>query len=179
MENKDIDTVKEELIAQAKEKGICGPWAARMAGMKTLSGLVSLYVRGIDFCFDNDFPTLDYMKRHFKGICEKRGLYVEGEDIRLKNPLPAILVGDTKADIRYDSYSVGRVYLKHTAMATIEAADHAIILAIDCFDTSHVDIKASGSAKVTVYLYGESTCNAEETDGAQVKIVRKKGNTYE
>lgn len=175
----DFKNITQELLEQARALGICGPWAQRMARMKTPEGLVGMYLRGIDFCFNYDYPNVDFIRKHFTGYCEKKGLYVDAQELCLYNPFRVAFVGDSKVDINCDNYSVSRIYMKHNSRVNLEASEHAVVLAVDCFDNSHVEIKAKNKALVNVYLYGNSTCHYEAEDAAKVRVIRKISNEYE
>ena len=67
-----------ELIEQLKQdgiaKGLCQPWQNKLRDGVSMKRLVDLYVRGIDFCIKNDYPTLDFIRENFKGKCEPYGV---------------------------------------------------------------------------------------------------------
>ena len=62
-----------ELVQQLKQdgiaKGLCLPWQNKLRDGVSVKRLVDLYVRGIDFCIKNDYPTLDYNTPAFSDRC--------------------------------------------------------------------------------------------------------------
>lgn len=173
----NIELIVKTLQKDGMNCGICSQGYAQLGLAQTKKELIRQYIRGIDFCFDNNFPKKEFIKQYFYPECECQGLYVEAGNVDIENALHTILIGKTYANITYNNYSVGRVYLKEEAQATISATDNAKVLSVDCFDSSQVKISCTGNAKVTVYLYGDSMCDIV-AGKERVKIVKKDKNRY-
>lgn len=167
-----------ELIKQLREdgtaKGLCQAWQDKLKPGVSMERLVKLYIRGIDFCVKNDFPTQEFLRMYFKGRCEPYGAYVD--DIFEKRNAPdAILNGNCNAKLTYDGYTVSRVVIRHTSTASITVYGYACVT-IDVFDDSTLNLVVVGTrAKVLVYRYGNSKVNY---NGSCAKIVFKNKNTY-
>lgn len=167
-----------ELVKQLREdgtaKGLCQAWQEKLKPGISMERLVKLYIRGIDFCVKNDFPTLDFIRTNFKGKCEPYGAYVD--DIFEKRNAPdVILNGHCNAKLVYDGYTVSRVVIRHTSAASITVYGYACVT-IDVFDDSVLNLVVIGTrAKVLVYRYGNSIVNYS---GSCAKIVFRNKNTY-
>lgn len=173
----DIKDLTEELRITGMQHDLCTPWQKMLLNAKDKETLVKMYLRGIDFCIGNDYPSVEYMERHFKGVCEKFGVFVN-ELVDMKNSLKIVTVGYCSGVVSYDGYSAGQVFVKHDSRLDIVADDHANVT-IDCFDNSIVSIKAIESAVVTVFRYTGAVVNiVERSASANVKIVDKGKNTY-
>lgn len=167
-----------ELVQQIKqygiEKGLCRLWQMKLKPDLGIDALAELYIRGIDFCISNDYPTLDFIRTNFRGKCEAYGVYVD-DNVVEKNKKDVVLNGDCKAMLEYDGFSVSSVYIRHNSKASITVGDHAIVT-IDVFDNSYLAIAVAGSdAEVLVNVYGNATV---EPVGGRVKIIRTNKNTY-
>ena len=49
--------LSKELARQAKAKGICTPWHNELQNLQNKEAMVEMYLKGIDFCLANDYPT--------------------------------------------------------------------------------------------------------------------------
>lgn len=169
----------EELIQQLKEdgkaKGLCTEWQNKLVEGVSLQRLIHLYKRGIDFCVNNNFPTLDFIRQHFKGECEQYGVYVDEKELRLLNEDYSVLLGGCIADGEYNGFSVARLVLRHNSTMNIKVSGYAH-LTIDLFDNSNITLNTAGDkAKVLVCKYGSSTATY---NGSGVKIIQKGTNSY-
>lgn len=85
-----------QLRADGTEKGLCQEWQRKLTRGLSIKRMVTLFIRGIDFCISRDFPTLGFMREHFKGKSEPYGAYVD-DTVQLKNAPDTVLNGDCKA----------------------------------------------------------------------------------
>ena len=166
-----------ELNKQLKQDGIavglCSQYQGLLDRSDTVEKMVRLFIRGIDFCIKNDYPTLDFMRKNFKGKSEPYGGYVDDEVLGLRNAPDVVLNGDCKAVLEYDEYSVSRLFIRHNSQAAVNVSDHAI-LTIDAFDSSHLVVAvAGGNAYVIVNKYGDAQVECIGS-GIKVNCINKK-----
>lgn len=167
--------VVEQLKQDAIEKGLCRLWQRKLTGDLNISELSELYIKGIDFCILEDYPTLEYMRATFKGKCEPYGIYIDDKVEELKNAPDAVFNGDCKALLEYDGFAVSRVFARHNTKASVNVSDNAIVT-IDAFDSSYLVIAVSGDkAQVIVNLYGNARV---ETIGMGITVNYKNKKTY-
>lgn len=165
-----IHKIKQDGIA----KGLCRLWQMKLKPDLEVDALADLYIRGIDFCIKNDYPTLDFMRTNFKGKCEAYGVYVDDEVVE-RNRKDIVLNGDCKAMLEYDGFAVSSIYIRDNSKASVSVCDHAIVT-IDVFDNSYLVVSVAGSdAEVLVNVYGNATV---ETVGDGVKVIRTNKKTY-
>lgn len=150
-----------ELIQQLKidgiAKGLCRPWQGKLHIGLSTEELVKLYIQGIDFCISEDYPTLDFLREHFRGKCEPFGVYVDDEIPPTKNKPDMVLNGACKALVEYDGYSVSRLYVRHDSEVAVIVSDNAIVT-IDLFDNATLHLSVIGNdANVSINAYGENT----------------------
>lgn len=69
-----MSDLKEQLMALAREKGICAPGYEEMR-VDDIDALVDYYVQNPDWCMERDFPTLPVLREHFSNI-EDKGVFV-------------------------------------------------------------------------------------------------------
>jgi hypothetical protein len=165
----------EVLKRDGVDKGLCRLWRGKLKAGMSIEAMIQLYIRGIDFCICEDYPTLSFIRENFKGKCEPYGAFVDDDIIDRRNAPDTVLNGDCKAMLEYDGYSVSRIFARHNTKAAINVSDHAI-LTIDAFNQSDLIVAVSGSdAQVSVNLYGNSRVECVGT-GIKVRYMNK--NTY-
>lgn len=168
-----------ELAQQLKRdgiaKGLCRMWQMKLKDGMDYEALIRLYIRGIDFCISEDYPTLDFIREHFKGKCEPYGVFVDDEVTDKVNLPDTVLNGACKAFLEYDGYSVSRIYARHGSKAAVNVSEHAIVT-IDAFDDSEIAVATSGTdATVLVNVYGNAGIKCF---GTGITIDYKHKNTY-
>ncbi len=152
--------LSKTLAKDAKKKGIC---KERHNGLKSHTdreAMVEMYLRGIDFCLKNDFPTNDFIQAHFGDIAPRMGVFVNSQ-ITVENKPKCVCLGATFGKVTTNGFNVCEIFAKHDAEINVIAADNAFVM-IDVFDNAVVNIHAHDRAKVCVNKYG---------DGGRVNIV--------
>lgn len=160
-----------QLKADGTEKGLCRQWRMKLQQGMSVEALASLYIKGIDFCISEDYPTLDFLRKHFKGSCEPYGVFVDDE-VKERNAPDVVLNGDCKAILEYDGFTVSRIFARHNSQGAVNVSDHAIVT-VDSFDNSYLAIAtAGGNAQVIVNIYGNARVEAFGS-GIIVKEINK------
>ena len=167
--------LNEQLKNDGIAKGLCSQWQHKLDTHKSIEDLATLFIKGIDFCVCNDYPTLDFLRTNFKGKCEPYGVFIDDDMYGLQNLPNAVLNGTSRIALEYDGYSVGRVFVRHNSVAVINVAGHANVT-IDAFDDSRIRIATTGhEARVWVNRYGNAVVECMDA-GVKVRTINK--NTY-
>lgn len=167
--------VVEQLKQDGIEKGLCRLWQRKLTGKMSIAELSDLYIRGIDFCISEDYPTLDFMRANFKGKCEPYGICIDDEVTGVNNLKDVVLNGDSKAMLEYDGFAVSRVYARHNTQASVNVSENALVT-VDAFDNSRLVVAVSGdSARVIVNLYGNAKV---KVFGNGISVNHIKKNVY-
>ncbi len=143
--------VNTELKEKAISLGLCEKWTNEWKDHDK-DELVSKYVRGIDFCIHNDFPSIDYMENNFRGVMEKHGVFVNNI-VNLVNRSFVVLNGECEGEIIYNEYNVGRIYVRHNSTVKIKVSGCSKVF-ISTFDNCEVIIECNENAKCYVYKHG-------------------------
>lgn len=167
-----------KLVQQLKkdgiDKGLCRLWQMKLRQDIDYKSLIELYIRGIDFCIMNDYPTVDFIREHFKGKCEEFGVFID-DDVEQKNAPNIVLNGNCRAFLEYDGYSVANIYARHNTRGSVNVSDNSIVT-IDIFDDSELNVATAGDdAKVFVNVYGNANV---ECLGSGIKVINKNKKTY-
>lgn len=137
--------------------------------------MVAMYIRGIDFCLANDYPSNDYIRQHFKGVMEDQGIFLD-DPIKLTNYRRCIALGSCHGELLVSKYNVSEVFAKHDSQLDIIVEDNAFV-EIDMFDNSRVKVTSRGQAKVHINVYGGELL-IDEQDESRIKVVDKDSKTY-
>lgn len=165
------------ILEQARKNDICEPWALRIKAANTTDDLMKMYVKGIDFCLANDFPSNeDLLSLVGPDKLSQYGVYVNTSSAILNEPF-VILLGSTTGHVKWDGFNVGQCYVKHDTKAVINVAGNAFVV-VDAFDQSYVEITAADTAKVLVNIYGDAEISDQTAGDAIIKIIHKHKKTY-
>ena len=167
--------LSKELAKRAKAKGICAPWHAQLLKLEDVDDMLEMYLKGIDFCLVNDYPSNDFIRANFKGSMERKGIFLD-DTINVTNMPKVVCLGTTTGRIESNGYEVCEVFAKHDAALNVVVKDNAFVM-IDVFDDAVVNVHASDRAKVCVNHYGGDIKHIA-TDDAVVKIREKNKKTY-
>lgn len=151
--------ISEELKQEAVKDGLCEKWTGEWHD-ETLDTLCEKYIKGIDFCILNDYPSVEYMKSHFNGIMQKHGIYVD-DKVEERNLRTAVFNGISIGSVSYDKFSVGRIYLRHNSVLSIHANEYSKVF-ISMYGHSLLNIECSPFAKVYVSCYGGQINSKEQ-----------------
>lgn len=146
----------KQLVEEAKKCEICKPFEAKLAEAKNVDELLGMYVAGIDFCLEKNFPSNEFLVQHAGDKLEGFGIYVDKdidiEVLQTEKYHTAVLLGNTQANLNYKGCSASQVFVKHNSKANINIGENAFLV-VDCFDDSETSIIAYGDATVTVNIY--------------------------
>lgn len=173
-----MGNLNKELAYEAKKNGICNDWFNLLLKAESKDRLMTMYLKGIDFCLSNEYPPLSFFREHGKGIMEKYGVFLD-EPIAVGNSHYVVALGTCEGEAQYTGFAVGQVFVKHDSKLTIAASENSFVM-VDMFDNTEVLVKASGNAKVCVNRYG-GTVQTETESGpghAVIKIIEKNSKTY-
>jgi predicted NBD/HSP70 family sugar kinase len=160
----------KELAKIAEKAGACDKRYSELLGLADKRDMIKMYLDEIDFCMEKDYPGNEFVRKHFKGIIEQYNVYLD-DYIMLVNPDKVVALGETKGNIQFDSYTVGRVFLNHSSSVKIKVKDDAFVM-IDVYGNSAVQVEASDNSKVCINRYG-GTIEKNEKDRGIVKVVNK------
>ena len=141
--------LSEMLLRQAEELNACKRGLVNFPDTK--QGLIDRWKANIDFAVENDFPTIEVMKKGFdRSLLHENLIYVD-EDIMLEDALSGVYVinGNCRGTLRFRDWNVATIYLRHN---------------------SEINIIAEGESKVFVKQYDGSTVAVCELEEALVRV---------
>jgi hypothetical protein len=168
-------SISSELAKQAKIKGICQEWYLILKNEKDIDSLLDMYIKGLDFCLSNNYPSNDYISKNFKGKMESHGIHLN-EFLDIVNERKVIALGKTTGTVKIKDYEVSEIFVKNNSELTIMASGNSFVM-IDIFDDSKVIVFASDDAKVVIMKYGGRVLQDSKDDSC-IKIIEKNKTTY-
>lgn len=162
----------------AKIDGICKPsYRDICRNIDDPDALLQLYVKGIDFCLANNFPSNEYLVSKGGNLLLKYGICVD-RNLMLENKDRIVALGKSFLTAILDDFNVSEIFIKHNSIVNIDVRDNAIVI-VDCFDNSTVNIRAMNSANVFVNQYIGARVNiGYQGENTIVKINKKDTPTY-
>lgn len=109
-------------------------------GDETLEELVELLFtpQGLEFISRFSFPTLSIFRQFKKYDTQKLGVYIDAGEITLEDVHRVLLIGNTKATLKYYQTHENTVCALHGATALVEAAGYSVV---------HVEIDRHSKAR--------------------------------
>lgn len=169
-----MDINKYILEKALANENLCHPGATGIASAQSIDDLLKMYVKDIDYCLSNDFPSNDDLLRIGGDELAGHGIYVDAIKNLVDRPF-IVLLGNSSAELKYSGYSVGQLFVKHSAMAKIQVHDNGYLI-IDCFDDSLVTVFAEQNAKVLINVYGNAT--VKSSGSGLITITKKYKKSY-
>lgn len=159
--------------ALANEK-LCQPGAAGITNARSVDDLLKMYVKDIDYCLSNDFPSNEDLVKIGGNELSGHGIYLDAVKNLIDRPF-IVLLGESSAELKYTAYSVGQLFVKHEATANIRVHDNGYLI-IDCFDNSSTTVFVEQYGKALINIYGNATV---KTSGpGSITITNKHKKTY-
>lgn len=152
-ETEDVEEkLSRRMKAEAVGLGLCAEWTADWSDGTDRDGLVRKFVRGIDFCIEHDWPSVDVMKRDFGDVIHRHGVYAD-ENVEASDAPMVVLNGECVGDISYGGTTAGEVYVRHRSEATVRVGGAARAF-VSVYDDGEVSVECEDGAKCFVYLHG-------------------------
>lgn len=173
--NNDVLVMK--LAKQAHAKGICEEWHTQLLSLDDKDKMVQMYLRGIDFCLANDYPSNELIRDNFKGSMEKHGVYLDERQLLVKDVKKCVCLGNTNGKVEINGFNVSEIFVKNDSALCVIARDNSFVM-VDAFDNTSVMVYAKDNAKVCVNRYGRADVKTFNDSSAQIKVREKNKKTY-
>lgn len=149
MEKRELSIALREM-ARVQKAPLCDEWYGEWADDTDVDSLLEKYVRGFDFAVKNDYPPLDFIRRHFSSDdLHRHNIYLD-EDAVISEAHSGfyVFLGKCKCSIVVDGFKAVTVYVRHE---------------------SEVDVSAINGAKVFVTYYDHSggECSSDKWSKAR------------
>jgi len=159
----------KELAKQGRKKGMCKEYLYKLPTITDRRELADFFIREIDFCLTNDFPSLDFIHEHFRDISADFGVYTTGQYSE-ENKRHLVAIGTAEGSLRVNGFNVAEVFVKDQAYMNLRASDNSFVM-VDIY-SGRIHVQAFHNARVVINHYG-GLVSHETTENGFVKIIRK------
>lgn len=157
-----MNRLNSELRGHAVSYGLCTQWQGDWQNNKSQQELIEMYIRGIDFCIEHNYPTVEYIKGNFdRSLLHQNHIFVDEPVIGGDNGV-YVLNGKCSGKLSFGKFTVVTLHLRHDSELTLEVEDCAKVF-VSVYDRAKLHVRQSDVAKVYVYVHG-GNCKVE-TDG--------------
>ena len=147
------------LRKRARDLGLCDKWYKEWDKNETRQELINKYLKGIDFCIEHDYPSVEFIRHNFpKAQLQKNGVFLD-DNVEKSNLSNIVLLSDTKAVLNYDGMSVGNVYVRHRAYVDITSSGDARVF-VETYENCNVKANAQENSKIFIYTHGGSVSSS-------------------
>ena len=167
----ELNQLKKALAAEAKAKGICSDWYDFILKATTKERLITLFVKGQDFCEDNNYPSPE-LRAEFADIRARFGVYCADDKIAAKSLRSVIAFDNATGKAEYSNFDVATVSARGNSAINITVKDNAFVVVVVSGDAK-VEITASDNARVSVILHG-GECRTQAKEQAKIKTTDKR-----
>lgn len=159
-----------------KPKDLCRFGDEVLNKYENIETLLTAYKSGIDFCFDNNYPTKEQLLRFAGAELERHGFFIDKQAV-IYNSNYIIALGNSRLTIKNAGYNPCQTYAKNNSKLLVEASGESFLM-IDAFDRVEIQLNVSDAAKVVINLYGKARV-INRQDSQRVILNKKKGNKYQ
>ncbi|WP_316743810.1 hypothetical protein [Pedobacter antarcticus] len=154
---------------------LCAPAASIMRNAD-VKKLLDLYIKNIDYVLSEDYPTKDDLLEYGGTSLADHGIYIDSQS-KLSNQATLVFLGKCHSVVDISKFTVSNIYVKNNSLLELEVTDNAFVI-VDCFDSSCIQVVASGKSRVIINHYGNAELVYSKQDQATVKVNHKYKNTY-
>lgn len=170
MERNLSDIMKKEAISH----GLCKQWTDEWGDGVGIDGLIDKFVRGIDFCIREDWPSVSQMKE-FLPEANIHGVYIDQHGISVRNPHILILNGDCDGNVFVDE-GVSTIWVRHTSRVYVRVRRGGCAF-VRVLDESRVKIDCGFFSDCKAFVYSDRA--KVDTGGSDIVGVWEKFGFYD
>ena len=158
------------LAKDAAKKGICKPWHDELRNFgNDIDKILEMYLKGIDFCLESDFPDKDFIAKHFKGKMETSGVFLD-DAIDIWDAKKVVALGTTSGNVHTTRYGVSEVFVTHDADLDILPKENSFVV-VDVWGNATVRVRSYHRARVCVNIYSSNAkVEYSQNDESLVKV---------
>lgn len=164
----DIKFINKILREEAVRKGLCLQWQREWRNVWDADKLIEKYKEGIDFCLLNDYPSVDFIVRYFDRDFLRKNDILANDSYSLLNPRIAVLLGESKAVVRYNAWNPGTVYVCGNSSLDVTAKGNAFVL-VHAFGGSRIKASSVQRSKIVVLRHSEDVVVELQDGNVQVR----------
>lgn len=144
MTDKELNIALREM---ARQQGLCDEWFSQWSDDSTIDECLERYIKGFDFAVDNDYPTLDFIRRNFKKeVLHRHNIYLdEAANVSCENGI-YVFLGNCGGTVNVDGLKAVTILVRHFCAIDVNAYNGAKVF-VRYYDKSYGECKADGWSK--------------------------------
>ena len=152
------------------EMGFCSKFQELWREDFTRTELIDLYRRGIEYCIEHDWPSVEFIKNHFSRDMLRKGRVYVDDDFGFVAGESGVYVfnGTSNGTVDFERFDTATIYVRHNSNVVINAGGLSRVF-VEVYDNSSVTINQKDVAVAFVYMRSENA--TLKTDG-NVRIRR-------
>ena len=168
---KEINALNKEIRDMAVSCGLCGQWQDEWKYDWDIDRMFSQFYRGMDFFIDKRFVSAEYIKQNFdRDILRQNGVIVDDE-FSLMNPNNAILIGESKANVRMNGFKATTIYVTDKGKLKVTGKNKSFAM-IHAYGNARIEAKTYDAATIVVIRHSENvSVSADEKVKVKDEIV--------
>lgn len=152
MNQRELSVVLREL-ARSQQTPLCEQWTKEWHDDSTMDMLFDKFFRGQDFCIQNDYPSIDFIKKNFsKEELHRHHVYIdENVDVVANESGYYAFLGNCSGGLRIDGIVAATVYVRHSCNMYVLSKGGAKVSVFSC-DNSRVECESDGFSLIKKYI---------------------------
>jgi len=151
MEGKDLSIALREM-ARVQPNKLCDKWYESWKDDTDIDTLLNKFIRGFDFCQDNDYPPLEFIRNHFnKSDLHRHNIYVD-EEVRIEEATSGhyVFLGKCRAYISFSGFTAATIYCRHESEVDVHSSGSPVVF-VTYYDHSKGECVSDGMRKIRRY----------------------------
>ena len=165
MDNSSLNTI---LRKEAVSLGICDKvldaWRTDMRD----GALIELGYRNIDFLLKHHWPSNETLKGAWPKDFLRSNAVIVDDRWSLNNPESSLVLGSSKATLRYNGWNIGRVYVRDSSQIVVSAKNKSTVF-VHAFEKAWIFTEQYDEARIIIIRHSDSAVVTQSCGIARVK----------
>lgn len=151
MNGKELSIALREM-ARVQPEPLCDKWYGEWADDTPVDVLLSKYVKGFDFCVQNDYPPLEFIRGNFSSDdLHAHNIYLDEEvDIEAARGGYYVFLGGCTGRLAICGMVAATVYVRHGSDIIVDAVDGAKVF-VSTYDGAVAHVGSDAVSKCFLY----------------------------
>ncbi len=165
----NIKKLNSDLREEAIRLGLCDEWQNMWRTDWGVAKMIAQFKSGIDFCMENHYPDKSFIKENFDRTTLRENFILVDDTYSLLNPKCAVIIGNSKSNIRFNTWSSGEVCVGGTSSVAVTARNSSFVM-VHLYDNSTMTAAAMDKARIIVIKHSENVDIKSSTGDVRVKV---------
>lgn len=153
MITKELSKILRKSAREQKNR-LCDEWYDNWDLNGDRQYLIDLYLKGIDFAIDNDWPDNAFIVRNFDRHLLRKNNILVNDKWSVANPKTVVMLGNSISTVRNSGWNVATCYVRHESNATVICKNMSFTT-LHVHDNATVKIEIFDKANAVVILHSD------------------------